>query len=64
MSSAAEFSQTYYDKADEETAFADYAPFRYGQVERDPAYLDRSQDLRPELDPILVGLEERRVEKE
>ena len=56
MSGAQEFSQTYYDKADEDVAFADYAPFRYGQVERDPAYLERIANARKDLDPILVDI--------
>ena len=56
MSSAAEFSQTYHDKADEQTAFADYAPFRYGQVEPDPAYRARIAASRKALDPILVDI--------
>ena len=36
MPNQKQFSQTYYDKANEEEAFRDYAPFRYGKVEQDP----------------------------
>lgn len=56
MTGAQEFSQTYYDKADEQTAFADYANYRYGTVERDPAYRDRTDRARKDLDPILVDI--------
>lgn len=56
MTGAQDFSQTYYDKADEETAFRDYAPFRYGKVDSDPAYLARISAARQDLDPILVDI--------
>jgi N-methylhydantoinase B len=56
MTGAAEFSQTYYDKADEATAFADYAEFRYGKVTPDPDYDKRIRDARIGLDPILVDI--------
>lgn len=56
MTGAQEFSQTYHDKADEQTAFADYAEYRYGKVERDPTYLDRINRARRGLDPILVDI--------
>jgi hypothetical protein len=49
-------SQTYYDKADEARAFADYAPFRYGQVAMDPEAARRIKELRTGLDPILVDI--------
>jgi len=56
MSTTKRFSQTYYEKANEEEAFKDYAPFRYGQVQLDPAAEERIQALRRELDPILVDI--------
>ncbi len=56
MSVRQEFSQRYHDKADEDVAFADYAPFRYGRVERDPAYQARIEAARKDLDPILVDI--------
>jgi len=56
MSVEQPFSKAYYAKEDEERAFADYAPFRYGEVERDPAYLARINDTRQDLDPILVDI--------
>ncbi|MDA0822001.1 MAG: hydantoinase B/oxoprolinase family protein [Proteobacteria bacterium] len=56
MTGAAEFSQTYYDKADEDTAFADYAEFRYGKVTPDPDYDKRIREARIGLDPILVDI--------
>ncbi|MFT4585136.1 MAG: N-methylhydantoinase B [Gammaproteobacteria bacterium] len=56
MTGAAEFSQTYYDKADEDTAFADYAEFRYGKVAPDPDYDKRILEARIGLDPILVDI--------
>ena len=56
MTGAHEFSQTYYDKADEQTAFADYADYRYGKVDRDPDYLERITRARKDLDPILVDI--------
>ncbi len=56
MTGEQDFSQTYYDKADEETAFRDYAPFRYGKVDRDPAYRARINAIRENLDPILVDI--------
>ena len=51
-----QFSQTYYDKANEDVAFQDYAPFRYGQVARDPDAISRIDALRKDLDPILVDI--------
>ncbi|MFT4561884.1 MAG: N-methylhydantoinase B, partial [Gammaproteobacteria bacterium] len=56
MTGAAEFSQTYYDKADEDTAFADYAEFRYGKVAPDADYDKRIREARVGLDPILVDI--------
>ena len=56
MTGKQEFSQAYYDKADEDKAFADYANFRYGMVEHDPAYLERIAKARVALDPILVDI--------
>ena len=50
------FAQSYYDKADEARAFADYARFRFGEVARDPALAARVDALRPTLDPILVDI--------
>lgn len=50
------FAQRYYDKADETRAFADYARFRFGEVERDPALAARVETLRATLDPILVDI--------
>ena len=46
MSDTRKMSQTYYDKADEARAFADYAPFRYGQVAMDPEAARRIKELR------------------
>src|SRR5690606_5213880 len=56
MSSVERMTQGYHDKADEDTAFRDYAPFRYGQVERDAAQRARIDALRGTLDPILVDI--------
>lgn len=56
MSNAGEFSDTYYAKADEPVAFKDYAPFRYGKVDMDPADTARIEKLRAGLDPILVDI--------
>jgi hypothetical protein len=50
-----EFSKSYFEKADEEQAFKDYAPFRYGTVKREPADEERIR-LRRDLDPILVDI--------
>ena len=36
MSAEKEFSTSYYEKENEEVAFADYARYRYGEVEPDP----------------------------
>src|SRR6185436_1896304 len=54
--STREFSDSYYAKADEAKAFADYAPFRYGKVEPDLAQQARVRRLRVGLDPILVDI--------
>ena len=51
-----EFSPSYYEKENEEAAFADYAPFRYGTVEPDPADVERIREARVDLDPILVDI--------
>ena len=56
MADHKQFSQTYYDKADEAVAFQDYAPFRYGRVAQDPAAISRIDALRKTLDPILVDI--------
>ena len=56
MADEKQFSQTYYDKANEEEAFKDYAPFRYGKVEQDPTVAARVEALRKDLDPILVDI--------
>lgn len=56
MSTDRPFSDTYYAKQDEDTAFADYAPFRYGQVPMDPAHEARITAKRRDLDPILVDI--------
>lgn len=56
MSSAKPFPESYYEKEDEETAFRDYAPFRYGQVEMDPDHTARIDAKRATLDPILVDI--------
>ena len=56
MPKQTQFSQTYYDKANEADAFKDYAPFRYGQVESDEDLVERTTRLRKELDPILVDI--------
>ena len=56
MSNDQKFPQSYIDKENEDTAFADYAPFRYGLVEQDTAYLSRINDIRKTLDPILVDI--------
>ena len=37
MSNKKHFSDTYHAKEDEKKAFSDYAPYRYGEVEIDPA---------------------------
>jgi N-methylhydantoinase B len=51
-----EFSPSYYEKENEEVAFAAYAPFRYGTVEPDPIDLERIRAARVDLDPILVDI--------
>jgi len=51
-----EFSKTYFEKADEEKAFKDYAPFRYGTVKLEAADEQRIRALRKDLDPILVDI--------
>jgi len=56
MSGIDKFAQTYYDKADEETAFRDYAPFRYGRVERDATYHAHIAARQATLDPILIDI--------
>ena len=56
MSDARKMSQTYHDKADEARAFADYAPFRYGEVAMDPEAARRVGELRAGLDPILIDI--------
>jgi N-methylhydantoinase B len=56
MSDAKKFSESYYAKADEATAFRDYAPFRYGEVELDPVDSERIAKMRSGLDPILVDI--------
>jgi N-methylhydantoinase B len=56
MTGANEFSKTYHEKEDEDTAFADYAPFRYGKVDPDPVYDERIREARIDLDPILVDI--------
>jgi N-methylhydantoinase B len=50
------FPQSYIDKENEDTAFADYAPFRYGLVEQDVTYVNRISAIRKTLDPILVDI--------
>ncbi len=51
-----EFSPSYYEKENEEAAFADYAPFRYGTVEPTSADVERIRKARVDLDPILVDI--------
>lgn len=56
MSEAKPFPASYHAKADEEIAFRDYAPFRYGEVELEPADRERIVKMRSGLDPILVDI--------
>ena len=56
MSPASAFSASYHEKAEEERAFRDYAPFRYGQVPVDSADAERVEKIRQGLDPILVDI--------
>lgn len=56
MSNDQNFPQSYIDKENEDTAFADYAPFRYGLVEQDVTYVNRISAIRKTLDPILVDI--------
>ena len=56
MSTSQQFPPTYYEKANEEEAFQDYAPFRYGQIPQDTAAMERITQLRQGLDPILVDI--------
>ena len=56
MSNKKHFSDTYYAKEDEKKAFSDYAPYRYGEVEIDPADERRIKKTRENLDPILVDI--------
>ena len=56
MSAAKEFPPSYYEKEDEEVAFKDYARYRYGTVEPDPADVERVRKTRADLDPILVDI--------
>ncbi|MCZ6894890.1 MAG: hydantoinase B/oxoprolinase family protein [Gammaproteobacteria bacterium] len=51
-----EFSPSYYEKENEDVAFADYAPFRYGTVEPKSADVERIREARVDLDPILVDI--------
>ena len=50
------FPATYHSKRDEETAFRDYADFRYGKVEQDVHAMARIAAHRKGLDPILVDI--------
>ena len=56
MSAAKEFPPSYYEKEDEAVAFKDYARYRYGTVEPDPADVERVRKTRADLDPILVDI--------
>ena len=56
MTRSERFSETYRAKEDEERAFANYAPFRYGRVTPEPGAAERISVLRKELDPILVDI--------
>ena len=56
MTTDQNFPQSYIDKENEDAAFADYAPFRYGLVEQDETYVNRINDIRKILDPILVDI--------
>ena len=56
MASEPNQPQSYFDKEDEATAFADYAPFRYGLVEVDASYISKIKVTRETLDPILVDI--------
>ena len=56
MSGKKTFSETYYAKEDEEKAFSDYAPYRYGEVKIDPTDEKRIKKTRENLDPILVDI--------
>lgn len=56
MSTSNPFPPSYYAKRDEESAFRDYAEFRYGRVPQDPATVARVAKLREGLDPILVDI--------
>lgn len=56
MSAAKEFPKSYYDKENEEVAFKDYATYRYGTVEPNPADVERVRKTRVDLDPILVDI--------
>ena len=56
MTTDQNFPQSYIDKENEDAAFADYAPFRYGLVEQDETYVKRINDIRKILDPILVDI--------
>ena len=56
MSAAKEFPSSYYEKENEQVAFEDYASYRYGTVEPDPADVERVRKTRIDLDPILVDI--------
>lgn len=56
MSTHANQPPSYFEKADEAAAFADYAPFRYGQVEQLAEQQARVHAARAGLDPILVDI--------
>lgn len=56
MSDTRSFPATYHSKRDEETAFRDYADFRYGKVEQDVHAMARIAAHRKGLDPILVDI--------
>lgn len=56
MTIEANFPKSYFDKEDEERAFSDYAPFRYGVVEVDSSYVSKIKEIRGTLDPILVDI--------
>ena len=56
MSAEKEFSASYYEKENEEIAFAGYARYRYGEVDPNPIDLERIRKTRNDLDPILVDI--------
>jgi len=62
MTEKKRLSQVYFDKANEQEAFREYAPFRYGRVALESEARARIDALRGRLDPIFVDIVDGGVE--